>query len=154
MLAFAQCMREHGIDMPDPEVEGGGRRPGLRIVRGEQGADEPDREKLEAAHKACEKHLDGVVQNISPEDRAEMQDKMVRFAACMREHGIDMPDPDFSGGERGGFRQRIGSSDFDPDDPDFQKADEACREEIFGGDGGPGGPGGGPFVQFSGPRSG
>jgi hypothetical protein len=72
----------------------------------------------------------------------------------MREHGIDMPDPDFSGGERAGFRQRL-NDDFDPDDPDFQKADETCREEVFGNEGGPGGRrGGGPFVQFSGPRGG
>src|SRR5207253_2334340 len=24
MLAFARCMREHGIDMPDPDTSGGG----------------------------------------------------------------------------------------------------------------------------------
>ncbi len=29
---------------------------------------------------------------------------MLAFAACMREHGVDMPDPDLSGGGGGGFR--------------------------------------------------
>ncbi|HYZ92546.1 MAG TPA: hypothetical protein VFA34_09150 [Actinomycetota bacterium] len=146
MLAFAECMREHGIDVPDPEIGGGGeRRPGLRIVGPRNGGTKADRDKLDAAHDACEKHLEGVVQNITPEEREEMQDRMVRFAACMREHGIDMPDPEFSG-DGHGFRQRLGDNGFDPDDPDFQKADEACRDEVFDGKGG--GPG---MIRFGGP---
>lgn len=150
MLAFAECMREHGIDMPDPE-EGSGRRPGLRIVRGDRINADP--EEMEAAHEACEKHLEGVVQEISPEERAEMQDKAVEFAACMRDNGIDMPDPDFAPGETGAFRQRLGD-EFDPDDPDFMAADEKCREEVFGGDGPPGTKGAGPAVVFGPGRAG
>jgi hypothetical protein len=82
-----------------------------------------------------------------------MEDRMVRFAECMREHGIDMPDPDFSDapGGRRGFVQRIGEG-FDPDDPDFKEADEACREEVFAGQGGRG-PGGMVFFGTR-PRSG
>lgn len=135
LLAFTECMREHGIDMPDPETREGGRG-GIFIQRA--GGSDQDREELDEAREACEEHLEGTFQEMSPEDRAEFQDKAVEFAACMRDHGIDMPDPDFSdaGPGMGGFRQRIAG--FDPDDPDFQEADEECRVQVWGADGGPG----------------
>ena len=63
-----------------------------------------------------------------------MQETMLEFASCMREHGVDMPDPDFSGG---GARMqfRAGAGGVDPESPTFQKAQEACQEileEAFG----------------------
>lgn len=45
-------------------------------------------------------------------------DKMREFAKCMREHGIDMPDPDFTGG--GG--SAIGLDDTKK----FEEAMKAC----------------------------
>src|SRR5512139_2081909 len=45
-LKFAQCMRDHGVPMDDPSFEGGG----IGINIGEGG----DREKVDAAMKACE----------------------------------------------------------------------------------------------------
>ncbi len=48
-LAFARCMREHGVPMPDPEFEGGG----VKLKIGEPGRAELDRGKVEAAQKAC-----------------------------------------------------------------------------------------------------
>ncbi len=51
---------------------------------------------------------------------------MLEYARCMRDEGVDMPDPDFSQG--GGF---IGmGGDVDPDDPDFRAADEVCRSIL------------------------
>src|SRR5919106_3502470 len=32
------------------------------------------------------------------------QEILLDYTECMRDEGIDLPDPDFSGGERGGFR--------------------------------------------------
>ena len=32
---------------------------------------------------------------LSPEEEAKMRDNALKFAQCMREHGIDMPDPTF-----------------------------------------------------------
>ena len=53
----------------------------------------------------------------------------LKYAKCMREHGIDMPDPTFD--ENGGAQIRIGrGSGIDPEDPKFQKAQEACRKEA------------------------
>ena len=38
---------------------------------------------------------------IDPEQEAEMREQMLEFTECMREQGIDMPDPVF--GDDGGF---------------------------------------------------
>lgn len=60
MLAFAQCMREHGIPMDDPTADGG-----IRIQIGStdagSGAAAPpiNEQKLQAAHTACSSLLPG-----------------------------------------------------------------------------------------------
>ena len=46
---------------------------------------------------------------IDPEQQAEMQEEMLEFAECMREHGIDMPDPVF--GDDGRVEVGIGGPD-------------------------------------------
>src|SRR5215212_6572173 len=51
MQRFAQCMREHGIDMPDPEVDDQGR---VKVRVGEEGGTPPDRAKMEAAQRECQ----------------------------------------------------------------------------------------------------
>lgn len=142
MLEFADCMREQGIDMPDPSFEEGG---GAVVIGGPAGAgdgppSEAELEEMEAAQEACRpilEEVEGQLPEIDPEQQAEMQDRALAFAECMREHGIDMPDPDF--GEDGRISQSIGGPDgggIDPGDEDFQEAQEACMEE--GGMEGPG----------------
>ena len=94
-----------------------------------------------AANEACQHLLEGVVQEFERPDMSEMQDQMLAFAQCMRDNGVDMPDPEFS--EDGGVTIFGGPGDegraieIDPSDPTFQEAQEACNE-IFGGQGGMG----------------
>jgi len=154
MLEFAQCMRDNGLDMEDPTVDEDGN---FRMMRpsggGEGGAFEPaDREAMQAAREACSQYLEGIAQGFNRPDMTELQDLMLEYAACMRENGVDMPDPDFadtgeSGGQGPGARLGFNSGDFDTSDPTFQAANEVCQE-IFGANGMPGmmggGPGGGP----------
>jgi hypothetical protein len=138
MLDFAKCMREHGIDMPDPEFTGGGggagsARPGVAIRIGGDGMDP---EKMEKANEACRPLLAdaGPMREMTPEERQEMQDKAIEHSRCMREHGIDMPDPVFDS-SGGGAMVRIseaGKGGIDFDSEEFQEASEACGE-IFGG---------------------
>jgi hypothetical protein len=64
------------------------------------------------------------------------------YARCMRQHGIDMPDP--KPGEGIGVD---GSKGVNPEDPKFKAADQACQQYAPGGgggrvDSGPQGPGG------------
>jgi hypothetical protein len=132
-LAFAECMREHGIDMPDPgQAEGG-----MMIQRD---ASDGDQEEFEAAMADCERFLDAVRSEIAddPELQAEMQEQMLEFTECMRDHGIDMPDPQF--GDDGDFTVQFGGPDdggpsndasgsdgvSPADDPEFQDAAEEC----------------------------
>ncbi len=163
-LDFARCMREHGVDMPDPEFGGDGFiRVGPRdaAASGEATAGEPTRPPagFEEADKACRHFLDDLVQDGGGPIDAEAQDRMLKFAECMREHGVDMPDPEFSGGG-GRFRAEIGvNGGVDPSSDTFQEAQKACGS-LFGPDGGPdggprfgSGPGGGAVSSAAGGAS-
>ena len=170
-LAFTECLREHGLEVEDPEFDGQG---GFGIVIGpgsgsgpaESGPDEETR----AAMEACQPLMEGVRSQFEAIDPSEMQDQMYAFAECMRDQGIDWPDPDLTAfgpgldsaesdaGDGGGIVTRgpFGDADIDFEDPAVQAALEVCQEELgFGGRvgvGGPGGPGapGGPGGTSSG----
>ena len=51
MVAFARCMRQHGIDMPDPTGDG------LVVRRDDDGGPDPESEAFKAAEQACDHHL-------------------------------------------------------------------------------------------------
>jgi hypothetical protein len=146
LLEFAECMREHGIDMEDPSIsgEGGGFiRIGPPPGAGGDGSDN-DFEAMEEAREACSEFLEGVTQQFGEIDPTEMQDQALEFAQCVRDQGFDVPDPDFSDigpdvqSEEGGDGEVGGGpfGDIDPEDPAFQAALEECGD-IFGGAFGP-----------------
>ncbi len=134
MLAFAACMRENGVDMADPTVDENGNLRLPRPAGAGQGDGSFDREAMLAARDACQEHLDGVVQQFQQIDQTELQDSLLEYAACMRDNGYDMADPDLSGGlpasGQGGGRGLLG--DIDREDPAFQAANEVCQE-LFAG---------------------
>jgi hypothetical protein len=137
-LKFAKCMREHGVDMPDPQPGEGG-----RITLGGPGTGPEDQAKMETAQKACQKILESVrPPEMSEEQQQKFKEQALKFARCMREHGIDMPDPQFQGGGRMTQRMEEG---IDPKSQRFRDAQEACADGRGGGPGmaiGPGGPDG------------
>jgi hypothetical protein len=56
---------------------------------------------------------------------------MRAMAKCMREHGVDMPDPDENG--RVTIRRKAtDGSGMNPDSPTFKAADKACRKYAPG----------------------
>lgn len=128
MLAFAQCMREQGIEIPDPTVD----EDGNLGFRGGRDHEESSREDRAEAREACSEEVEGFTQLFDHEDSTEFQDRLLAYAACMRDNGIDMPDPDFSAERGGGQGLHEG---IDQDDPDYRRADEICREEVFAGQG-------------------
>lgn len=150
VLAYARCMRDHGIDMADPQVNGDG---GFGIsINGRPG----DEAKLQAAEEACRDLMPGPIGGGPLEIPQEQRDAMLEYARCMRENGVDMPDPQFDGGKvtiRGnsGSGQASGPGP-NPESEEFQAADEACSDILgdFGPDGGPSTnvvPGGGSQVK-------
>jgi hypothetical protein len=53
---------------------------------------------MQAAQTACQPIMDKAEQDMprpSPAEEAKMRDQALKFAKCMRQHGIDMPDPTF-----------------------------------------------------------
>jgi hypothetical protein len=115
-IDYAKCMREHGVEMPDPSSNGELR---LRVRPGNE-------QKVEAAQKACQHIIENAGPRLTEEQQSVMKEALLAFAKCMREHGIDMPDPQF--GEGGLVTQKgMRGSEVDPDDPKFREAQKACE---------------------------
>jgi hypothetical protein len=122
-LDFARCMRKQGIDMPDPQVDEQGRVT-MRIGpdKGGGGGARPDPKKLEAAQKSCGRLLGG---GDGPDQMdPAARDAMVDYARCMRDQGVDLPDPTGDG-----LQLRRGDGP-DPTSAEFQKADKACNHHL------------------------
>jgi len=120
MLAWAQCMRDHGVNLPDPGSNGSGQAVQLNV----------DPATMDAAQNACKSKLKG--QNLktpSAAEQARMRDALVKFSECMRAHGINMPDPQFNGN---GATIRAGDSSIDPNSAEFQAAQKACQKNLPG----------------------
>jgi hypothetical protein len=122
MLDYARCMRRHGVDMPDPQFEGN------RVKM--TGPKNADRAKVRAAEKACASIRDTVKSSEpSDEQREEFKKAALENARCMREHGIEFPDPTFD--ENGGASIHIGKgSRLNPDSAKFKAAEKACRDTL------------------------
>ncbi|GAA0928364.1 hypothetical protein [Virgisporangium aurantiacum] len=119
---YASCMRENGVDMPDPEVDDDG-----RVKFGgpaEAGAEPADREKVQAAQEKCKQYLPNGGE--PPKLTTEELDQMRKFSQCMRENGYpDFPDPQPDGGIRIEGDQ---NSDMDPDSQKWKDAHKKCEE--------------------------
>ena len=100
---------------------------------------------FQSAFTACRSHLAGAFGNITPAQRAQFRQQIVKFAACLRQHGQNVPDPTFNdapgggpgGPGRGGGPGGIFSS-VNRNSPAFQAAAKACQSQL------PRRPGGGP----------
>ena len=66
----------------------------------------------------------GVVEE--PEASVDPEDAALAFAQCMREHGIDMPDPQV--GSNGEMSFSIGAGPGKLDRSQLQEAQEACQD--------------------------
>jgi len=140
LLDWVECMRDEGIDIPDPTRDENGNLvidgPGIRVGGGDsagssssdedddEGDERPiDPDEMDAAIEACGEPPALRPNDLSEEDRQAMEEDALEFAECMRDEGIeDFPDPDFSNMGPGGEPRRRSSEDDRGDD---------------GGDGGP-----------------
>jgi len=118
MLAYARCMRSHGVsDFPDPTPSPGGGA-GFQINGGpgsDLGRDNP---RFEAADEACRSLLPGGEQ--APALSAQKLAAELKWARCMRSHGLPgFPDPNAQGA--------FDSSRFDDSSAAFQTASETCK---------------------------
>lgn len=82
-VAYAHCMRKHGVDMPDPT-------PGSNkfTIR-----NNGNRTTLKAAAKACRKYGGRAAQALSGRISGKSLDNEVKLARCLRQHGVHVADP-------------------------------------------------------------
>jgi hypothetical protein len=123
-LAYARCLRQHGIDMPDPKIDAAG-----RVAQQMPSGVGPDAPKFKAANEACKQYLPNGGEPEKPDPQTQQQ--MLAYARCMRQHGINIPDP--KPGEGIGVD---GSQGVNPEDPKFKAADQACEQYMPRGGGG------------------
>jgi len=118
-LAFAACMRDNGIDVPDPDPDQGFGSP--------QDADiDFDDPKFRDALTECQDLLPGgnpLNQNF---DSAQ-QEAILNLVACLRDNGVDVPDPQF---DANGKLVLTDPGAINPGDPKLRKALEKCRSEL------------------------
>jgi len=123
-LAFAQCMRAHGIpDYPDPSSVSG------PIDSSQLGVSDT---VYESARTTCYQ-LHPQPQNTAGLTTAQEQQvlgQLLNFAKCMRSHGVpNFPDPNPAStiwGPGGGKLFTLPSS-INPDSPQFTSAQNACK---------------------------
>jgi len=110
------CARANGMpNLPDPQIDSNGR------AAFPNGTPDPPA----SVRRACQSIYDRLPPSARGEEErppADMQ-ALLRFARCMREHGVaDFPDPD----AQGNFRAPPGSAG--PKTPRFKGAMQACRQ--------------------------
>jgi hypothetical protein len=119
-LAFARCVRAHGIpNFPDPNSGG-------HFTKQEMQQLGVSDSRLRAAQAPC--------QNLLPAGQAPLtaqeQQDYLKAAACMRSHGItSFPDPSFAGG---GVHFTIPPG-IDSSSPQFTQARQTCQRLIPAG---------------------
>ena len=120
-LAYARCMRQHGINTPDPKITADG------VVQQPPHVEQPAEQKSpkrRAAEQACQQYLSNGGQARKP--NAQEQQQLVQFAKCVRQHGVNLPDPQITA-DGPELRYPRGT---DPDDPRLKAAEQACQQYL------------------------
>jgi hypothetical protein len=151
MLKWAQCMRQHGVNVPDPVngrisvqnrggTGGGGTQPGGSTASpgGDGGTvangPDPNSSQFQAAQEACKQYAPNGGKNGGQPTQQQI-DQATKFSQCMRQHGVNMPDPQVQSG--GGIAIRVtpgaGSDSLDPNSDAFKQAQQACAKYQPGG---------------------
>lgn len=121
-VAYAKCMRSHGVpNYPDPSKGG--------KVEGKVNFDTP---QFRAAQEACKALLPagGSLNTGGGKLSPELQAQLLKFARCMRAHGIkNFKDPTSSGLSPG--------DGVNPDSPQFKAATKACQSLLPNNGNGP-----------------
>jgi hypothetical protein len=126
-LGYSQCMRSHGVpNFPDPDSNGQIPKEEIRQL----GVSDS---RLKAAGSAC--------QNLWPyqapsqaQQRQQLTDD-VKFAQCMRSHGVpNFPDPTSSDG-RVEFDISVSRDGFDPHSPQIIAKAHECQYVLPAGTG-------------------
>jgi hypothetical protein len=110
-IRYAQCMRQHGVPLPDPGPDGD-----LRAVTGDK--DAIDEDVLRKAQEACKQYQPVA---SGPDEAAKLEGAR-EYSRCMRAQGVEnFPDPDASG------RVELPP---EQNDPDYDQAKAICDAQA------------------------
>jgi hypothetical protein len=125
-LAFARCMRAHGVqDFPDP---------GSKVGAGTGGQLDPYDPTFEAAYQACQSVLPPGQETLT-QMHGQLTKQGLGFARCMRAHGIaGFPDPNADGQFPEARMRDLGKGS-----PQFTTAQNACQHYLDSANGSGGG---------------
>ncbi len=124
-LAYSRCMRSHGVaNFPDPDSQG-------RILitsgvsNGKKTGVDVNSPQFKTAQKACQS-LQPNGGRPSAAQQASAQQAMLKFAQCMRAHGVpSFPDPEpgkpITLGKKAGV---------DVNSPAFKSAEQTCQKLV------------------------
>lgn len=130
-FSMSRCMHANGVpNFPDPRAGPQGSSAGVGwpgggpfmvssdvlVVMGQRFAGPA----VAAAAKVCKEYM--VPSGPGPAVSESQRAAALRFAACMRAHGLNFPDPTFSGGSQ---QINIGPG-INPDSPAVMAASKAC----------------------------
>jgi hypothetical protein len=123
-LAYAQCMRAHGVPkFPDP-----GSRGIFAVSPAELGP--TNGTQFRNADRTC-RHLLPGGQPMTPAQQRQATTQALRFVACMRSHGVPgFPDPIVNAQ---GIGFHLGKGGPRPNSPVFRSAQQACQKLMPGG---------------------
>ncbi len=127
MLAWAECMRDNGIEVTDPVFDVAGNLVGGLDFGEADGAGPKDAKGGEylAASQACDSLLIAFKPEADPALQQEQTEAALEFAVCMREQGLDWPDPAPEGSKFADAEIKV-----DKESAEFQAAFEACDDEL------------------------
>ncbi len=141
-VKYSECMRSHGVpNFPDPTSDGS-----FLDIRGVLNGVPIDQNSTQYinANKTCQHFLPAP----SPAQFDQAVAQALKLSECMRSHGVPgFPDPKAGNGN---ISLRIGGNGVDPNSPQFQAANSACKQYSPGGAGLPTPPKPGPAGKASG----
>jgi hypothetical protein len=123
MNAFARCARTHGVPVPDADPNG--QIPGIETIKNKY----INTPQGHAVLTDCARQLRTARQLNDTVHAADRQPDL-RFARCMRAHGVPLPDPTAKG-DVGHVTVRINK-----ESPQFQAAVGICERGRANGTGG------------------
>ena len=117
-LAYAQCMRSHGVqNFPDPNSQG--QFPPLQ-----EGRNGVTQQAVQSAQNACRSLQQGGGTGNAQEEQSN-QSRALNFSRCMRAHGVpDFPDP---ATVNGGIGYNV--SGLNTHTPQYQSAQQICQAQ-------------------------
>ncbi|RSM81251.1 hypothetical protein DMH04_28055 [Kibdelosporangium aridum] len=113
-VGFSQCMRDRGHQVPDPTFN----EDGLPVFQEPEGRDEA----YQNDRRECREPLNDALVAAGVPNQKGTPEQWLAFSRCMREHGVDMPDPTPD--------NRFVIDKHVYDSPAWQPASQACGQHL------------------------